>query len=179
VTHARIAAALFVAVILVAPGGAARAADPEDVAARVSQRIMSPFCPGVTLHDCPSREADELRRRIEEWAAAGASESEIVDRLHDKYGDVIRATPPAEGSGLLAWILPVLAVLSAVAVAITVSRRLSQRGASREPMLPPTPQERRRLALELRAFRDENDALRSAQELHPAGSGLDEARKPS
>ncbi|HJR45464.1 MAG TPA: cytochrome c-type biogenesis protein CcmH [Actinomycetota bacterium] len=90
------------------------AAAPEDVANRISNEIMSPYCPGVTLHDCPSRQADELREQIEGWAAQGWDDDRIMAELEDQFGEGIRATPPSEGGGILWWILPgIVAVLGA------------------------------------------------------------------
>jgi cytochrome c-type biogenesis protein CcmH len=92
----------------------AAAAAPEDVANRISTQIMSPYCPGVTLHDCPSRQADELREQIERWAARGWDEDRIMAELVDQFGEGVRATPPSEGGGILWWILPgIVAVLGA------------------------------------------------------------------
>jgi len=51
-----IAAVATCLILLAAPAAAA----PEDVANDISNEIMSPFCDGVTLHDCPSQEALDL-----------------------------------------------------------------------------------------------------------------------
>ena len=46
-------------------------ATPEDVANEISEKIMSPYCPGVTLHDCASGAAVDLRSDIAGWAEDG------------------------------------------------------------------------------------------------------------
>ncbi len=63
------------------------AQSPEDLANDISQKVMSPFCPGVTLHDCPSQSALDMRDRIEGYARSGMSEAAIMDRLEAEYGD--------------------------------------------------------------------------------------------
>ena len=103
---------------------------PEDVANDISSEIMSPFCPGVTLHDCASDAAVELRNRIEGWARDGWSRARIMDELVTEYGADIRATPPTSGSGLLAWVLPGLAIGAGLGLAWITARRWS---AQREP----------------------------------------------
>ena len=80
----------------------------ETDAIELSQQIMSPYCPGVTLHECPSSEAIELREQIEGWLAAGWSEEAVMSQLERQFGPSIRARPPTEGAGLAAWVVPVL-----------------------------------------------------------------------
>lgn len=112
--------------LLLGVPGPAPAATPDEVARSVSERVMSPYCPGVTLHDCASGEALDLRERITSWAAQGMSEAAIMDRLEAEFGPSIRAEP---ASGVPAWILPAaLLPLGAVLVA-AIARRL----AAREP----------------------------------------------
>ena len=43
--------------VVLALAGPVSAQSPEDLANDISQKVMSPFCPGVTLHDCPSQSA--------------------------------------------------------------------------------------------------------------------------
>jgi cytochrome c-type biogenesis protein CcmH/NrfF len=74
----------------------------------ISEQIMSPYCPGVTLHECPSSEAIELRDRIAGWLAAGWSEEAVMSELERQFGPSIRARPSTEGAGLVAWLVPIL-----------------------------------------------------------------------
>ena len=78
----------------------------EEKAFEISQDIISPFCPGLTLKDCPSSQAKELKEQIKERLSKGESESEIFDSIVKKYGENIRAMPTLTGFGLFAWILP-------------------------------------------------------------------------
>lgn len=139
--------------------GPVRAA-PEDVANDIAQRITSPFCPGVTLHDCPSSAAAELRNQISAWAEAGWGQGRIMARLESEYGPEIRAVPPASGTGLVAWVLPLVALVAGAAIAVVLARRWSQ-GARRPPdggaaepnSLSLSLADRRRLDDELAAFK--------------------------
>jgi cytochrome c-type biogenesis protein CcmH len=150
------AAALALTAALSGPG---LAGDPQDVANRVSQNVMSPFCDGLTLHDCPSAPADELRLEIVNMAERGMTEAAIIDELEERYGSRIRAVPPAEGTNLLAWIAPGLVVGLGVAAALLLARRFSKRratDAAPETTAPQTsPEDRARLDAELSAFREE------------------------
>lgn len=146
----RTGAALGLAAVLLLTACASRA--PQDVAARLSGRVMSPFCPGVTLHDCPSGQADELRLRIQSWAEDGLGEEAIMARLEREYGPQIHAAPPARGAGWLAWLLPVLALAAGGLFAWRALARYSTPRAA--PAVPAaTPEERRRLQAELERAR--------------------------
>ncbi|HEX2051319.1 MAG TPA: cytochrome c-type biogenesis protein CcmH [Actinomycetota bacterium] len=151
-TARAVALALAAVVLTAAPAPGA----PEDVANDVAREVMSPYCPGVTLHDCPSRNADELRRDIAAWAAAGTSRAEIMDRLESEFGPSIRAVPERSGAGLLAWLLPAVAVVAGVAAALALARRFARaRPAAGAAEAPARDDERRRLAAELDALRSE------------------------
>lgn len=98
-------------------------APPEDVANDVSRQVMSPYCPGVTLHDCPSEEAVDLRARIVSLAEQGFTRAQIMTELEREFGPTIRAVPPARGTGLLAWLLPALAALGGAAIGWVLLRK--------------------------------------------------------
>lgn len=140
------------------------AASPDDVANRVANNVMSPFCPGLTLHDCPSDASLELRERIVGWAEEGWSYERIIAELETEYGeDTIRATPPARGLGLLAWALPAVALTAGAAIAFMRGRRWWTSAADDEDWGKgmsihdedgPTDTERARLEAELDELRD-------------------------
>ena len=145
-------------VLAVAPATALAA--PEDVANDIAGRITSPFCPGVTLHDCPSQAAADLRNRITTWADAGWGPTRIMARLESEYGPEIGAVPPASGTGLIAWVLPVVVLACGAGIAVVLMRhwsadtRRARAGEGPEPnSLSLSPSERRRLDDELAAFK--------------------------
>ncbi len=132
-------------------------AAPDEVASDVADEVMSPFCPGLTLHDCPSDAAMQLRERIARWAEQGETKPEILDRLEAEFGPTIRAVPPGRGSGLLAWLLPALALLAGAASAIYLARRWTRSRRATEPTsedVMATPGERERLRRELQRIRN-------------------------
>lgn len=147
-----LAIASFAVLAIAAPAHAA----PQDDANYISQNIMSPFCPGVTLQACPSDSAVALRDRITGWAEDGLTRTQIMDRLVAEFGPMIRAEPPRSGSGLLAWILPACAALGAAGLAWVLIKRWAHEpdpsgGDAREPRM--TASDKRRLDAELDKLR--------------------------
>jgi Uncharacterized protein involved in biosynthesis of c-type cytochromes len=112
--------AVALSLVLVVPPALA---DAQDVAAHVAQEIISPFCPGVTLHDCPSSAGDDMRREILEMAESGMNSDEIIDALVAERGEEILATP----SSPIARILPALLVALGAAVALFLMARWTRR----------------------------------------------------
>lgn len=146
-----------VAALLVVSAVPALAA-PEDVANEISTQIMSPYCPGVTLHDCPSDSAVALRDQIVGWAQQGFTRAQILDKLEAEFGPTIRAVPPASGSGLLAWLLPGVAALGGAALGWWFLRRWVHSPARPEgydPDVHITERDRKRLDIELNKLRGE------------------------
>lgn len=130
-------------------------AAPEDVANEIAREIMSPYCPGITLHDCPSAPAMEMREKIAGWAEEGWSKQEILSHLETQWGDVIRATPPTEGAGLLAWVLPGVAILCGAVAVFVVGRAWSRRRATEPAPAPVSSVDRARLEKEIAEMRSE------------------------
>jgi cytochrome c-type biogenesis protein CcmH/NrfF len=84
-------------------------AEPEGWAYEVAAELMSPFCPGRTLADCPSDQAKSLVLWIVVQEAAGRTRADVEEELLTRYGEVMRPAPKAEGIGLTAYIIPALA----------------------------------------------------------------------
>ncbi|HEY7874065.1 MAG TPA: cytochrome c-type biogenesis protein CcmH [Actinomycetota bacterium] len=128
-------------------------ASPEDVANSIAAEIMSPFCPGVTLENCPSDRAVELRARIESWAADGWDEERILTELEGLYGQSIRALPRPSGSGLGAWAVPIVALVAGIGVAAYLARRWTRGRPEAVAVADIPPETRTRIDEELDALR--------------------------
>jgi cytochrome c-type biogenesis protein CcmH len=100
------------AVALVLPASAS-AACPE--LRSLEGELMCPTC-GTTLELSNAPAANQIRRFVCERAAAGDSKNEIKDQLVADFGPGVLASPPKKGFDLLAWVLPLLAVLAALVV---------------------------------------------------------------
>jgi cytochrome c-type biogenesis protein CcmH len=83
----------------------------EQIAQGIFHSVMSPYCPGRLLTDCPSTQAHELKEKIRTDIAQGKSETAIEEDLVALFGETVWAAPRARGFGLAAWITPFLFLL--------------------------------------------------------------------
>jgi cytochrome c-type biogenesis protein CcmH/NrfF len=60
------------------------------------------------LH-CHFRE--EVHQQMRADISAGASDDAILEKLKNKYGALILASPPAQGFNLLGWLMPFIALV--------------------------------------------------------------------
>ena len=98
----------------------------EEQARALDQQLICPVCPGETLHQSQATLAKQMRQIIRERLAAGQSEQEIIAYFVSVYGDSVLAAPPREGFGLVAWLVPPLALIIggiAVLYALRVLRK--------------------------------------------------------
>jgi cytochrome c-type biogenesis protein CcmH len=109
----RLAFMLFVLALAAAP--AAFGSESRPTLAELEGEVMCPVC-GTTLDQSNAPAAMQIKRVITARIAAGDTKSEIKDRLVAEYGDAILAAPPKEGLGLLAWWLPIVAIVIAAAL---------------------------------------------------------------
>ena len=128
-------------------------AAPEDIANDVASEVMSPYCEGVTLHDCPSQAALDLRAEIERWAQQGWSKARIIDELENRFGSSIHATPQ-DSQGLAAWALPAGALLLGVIGLGLLAKRWTWRSTNGD-VSPVDPLDHARVERELAAIREE------------------------
>ena len=86
--------------------------EPEGWTYQLWRELMSPFCPGLSLADCPSSSAESLRTWILLQEASGRSRSDVEADLLERYGDTILAAPRPEGIGLAAYAIPALVLVA-------------------------------------------------------------------
>ena len=97
--------------------------NPAADANRIFTELMSPFCPGLTLADCPSPNAFDLRTEIKRRLEAGESLDAIRAELVQKYGVQILSDPTGTPIGDVIWGVPMgVAALAAVGLAMFVRR---------------------------------------------------------
>ncbi len=93
--------------------------------------LMSPYCPGRLLADCPSPQAQTLRMWLIVQEASGRPRAEVEAEMVARYGESILGAPKAEGIGLAAYVLPAAAFLAGGGLLFWFLRRQTR--------VPPTP----------------------------------------
>jgi cytochrome c-type biogenesis protein CcmH len=146
-------AALAIACVLLLAAtsvGSAWAVGPPS-AADLEAELVCPVCE-TTLDQSNAPVAEKMKEFIRERIAAGDSEQQIKDALVSQFGRGVLATPSRSGFGLLAWLVPLVALgVGAVAVALLV-RAWTRRRAVPVPDPPLDPDLERRLDEELARF---------------------------
>jgi cytochrome c-type biogenesis protein CcmH/NrfF len=134
--------AIAFALLLLAAAAAFPSAAEEEKSGwgyQLSREVMSPYCPGRSLSDCPSPQAGELREWILDQEKAGVSKSEVEQELFRVFGDQLRQAPRAEGMGLVAYLIPAAAFAAGGALLVFFLRRQRAALGAPAPTLPPDP----------------------------------------
>jgi cytochrome c-type biogenesis protein CcmH/NrfF len=113
--------------------------------------LMSPFCPGRTLADCPSEQAEALRTWIVRQEEAGQPRAQVEASLEEQYGNVLRQAPSPTGFGITAYAIPAALFLAGGAIVALFLRRQSRAAAAARPAAAePDPDLERRVDEDLR-----------------------------
>jgi cytochrome c-type biogenesis protein CcmH/NrfF len=101
----------------------------------LASELMSPYCPGRSLPDCPSPQAAELRQWILVQEREGRSEDEVMRQLVARFGEGLLQKPRARGFGLAAYAMPIAGFLAGAALLYVFFRRQFARSTP-EPVAP-------------------------------------------
>ena len=120
-----LAAALWVnASYAQTPGGSYDEAEAQ----AIDRMLMCPVCPAESIDQAQVPLARQMRQRVREMLAAGASRQEILDYFADRYGQNVLASPPKSGLNLLAWVLPLAGLVAALGGGLLVLRAMTGKG---------------------------------------------------
>ena len=100
----------------------------EEVAQAIDQMLMCPVCPAESIDQAQVPLAKQMRQRVRELLAEGATRQEVLDYFADRYGQNVLASPPKSGVNLLAWALPIAGLLAALVAVFFVLRAMKGRG---------------------------------------------------
>jgi cytochrome c-type biogenesis protein CcmH/NrfF len=119
--------ALLALAALALPSGAA--ASPQTTVTAIEGEVMCPIC-GTLLELSDSPQARREKVFVAKLAAEGKTRSQIKDALAAQYGPAVLALPKGSGFDLSAYLVPILALLAAVAVLAVSVARWRREGAS-------------------------------------------------
>lgn len=138
----RVLAVALAALVVGVP--AALASEQHPTLHELEGQLMCPTC-GTPLDMSQAPAANRIRAFITERIRAGDTKSEIMDKLVAQFGPEIRAAPPASGFGLLAWLIPLAALIGGGAVVGVLAWRWSR---AREPDAGGAPEQNGRAPLD-------------------------------
>jgi len=144
--------ASLLVVALLAPSAAAQA--PRASVPDIEDEVMCLEC-GTALNVSTSAVADQERDFIAQLIARGKTKQQVKAALVEEYGPRVLAEPSDDGFDLTAWLVPVLAALSALAVVLATARRWRRARPSAvvaEDAPALEPDDARRLDAELASF---------------------------
>ncbi len=131
----------LVLLLALAAGGPASAAvgdpaqllpDPaqEERAREIGRELRCLVCQNQSIEDSDADLARDLRRIVREQVSAGRSDAEVVNFVHDRYGDFVLLRPRFTAATALLWATPAVALLAGA---------LLVRSARRGPGASPAP----------------------------------------
>ena len=98
-----------------AGGAAAASALPEveiqETAAQIGTRLRCPLCRNQSVTESPSRIARGMQAEIRQLLREGMTPDEVEAYFVDAYGPWILLNPPADGMGLVVYVVPPLIFL--------------------------------------------------------------------
>lgn len=89
----------------------------------VAEELMSPACPGRTLLNCTSGQAEQWRELIRQKIAQGETKEQIIQHFVTIRGEEILAAPPKQGFALTAWLLPVFMIVNGIGLIVALTYR--------------------------------------------------------
>jgi cytochrome c-type biogenesis protein CcmH len=88
---------------------------PEARARSLAETVACPACDGQSVAESDAAASRGIRTLIAERIEQGASDDAIRDELVATWGESILLTPDSSGVGGLVWVLPVVALVVALA----------------------------------------------------------------
>jgi cytochrome c-type biogenesis protein CcmH len=134
-------AVLFLALTL---AGSAIAVEPDEMlkdpaqearAEAIGRQLRCPVCKTESIEESDADFTKDLRKVVREQVAQGKTDAQVLDFMHDRYGDFILLRPPFKSTTWALWLAPpVLLVLGGIFAFFMTRRRPSMVDA--EPLTP-------------------------------------------
>ena len=129
------------------------ATDNEAEARKLEELFMAPCCGGTTLALHNSSAANRMKLEIRQMLDSGMKRQEIIDHYVAKHGHTIMSMPSTSGFGLVAYVVPFLALILLPLLAWGIIRRWSRDAPSAPtPVQTVDPAYRERIEKELHSY---------------------------
>ena len=100
----------------------------------VARELYCPLCNGVRLDTCELQACIQMRQVISDKLAGGVSKEQIKQEFVAEYGPKVLGEPPRSGLDLLAWIIPIVAIVAGAVWLLYTARKWT-----RQPEPSPAP----------------------------------------
>ena len=112
-----------------AQSGETSGAYDEAKAQEIDRMLMCPVCPAQTIDQTEVPLAKQMRAQVRELLASGATREEVLAWFSapERYGVSVLAEPPRSGFYLIAWIVPGVVVVAALAGGLLTLRAMRGR----------------------------------------------------
>jgi cytochrome c-type biogenesis protein CcmH len=111
------------------PTPSARQVVTADDVNRIARQMYCPVCENEPLDVCRTSACQQWRAQIGQMLAEGQTEQQIKDYFVARYGVRVLAQPPAQGTSLLLYVLPIVGLIVGVVIVVWLLRRFRARGA--------------------------------------------------
>ncbi len=124
----------FILILLTCIGlaGTAFAVEPDEMlkdpaqeqrAEAIGRQLRCPVCKTESIEESDADFTKDLRKVVREQVAAGKTNQQILDFMHDRYGDFILLRPPFSPSTWALWLAPPALLILGGVLALSVARR--------------------------------------------------------
>jgi len=119
-------AVIVVIAVVVLAARSGPSSTPAARAERLNRELACPVCDGEAVGDSNAPESRAIRTDIVRRIRAGESDSAIRAAYVDSYGEKILLTPSNRGIGVVAWGVPIVAIVLGGAGIVVAVRRWSK-----------------------------------------------------
>jgi cytochrome c-type biogenesis protein CcmH len=119
------------------PTPAAQRVVTQDDVNRIARQMYCPVCENEPLDACGTAACAQWRAQIGQMLSQGQTEEQIKQYFVDHYGVRVLAQPPAAGTSLWLWVLPVVGLIVGAVYVVILMRRMRARAmVSKAPISP-------------------------------------------
>ncbi|HTJ62558.1 MAG TPA: cytochrome c-type biogenesis protein [Alphaproteobacteria bacterium] len=95
----------------------------ETRAEAIGRQLRCPVCKTESIEESDADFTKDLRRVVREQVAAGKTNQQVLDFMHERYGDFILLRPPFKPATWVLWLAPPALLILGGALAFSVMRR--------------------------------------------------------
>ena len=124
--RALIAVAIVAVALAVAWTALPHTPTPAERVDGITAQLRCVVCQGLSIKDSPAESARQMRDLVVQRVAEGKTDQQIIDEFRSSYGDWVVLSPPLFSWGGLIWLVPLIAIVAGVLVALRRMRPVTQ-----------------------------------------------------